>query len=102
SLAIEPVVDSVAVPDEPMRAYQANQDGMSLYNSQRFEDALFYFRQAAELAPDIYEYRRNYGLTLLQMGRNEAAEREFERALDLDDSDPLVYYNLGRISIEQG
>lgn len=101
TLGVEPE-DTVVLPDPRAEAYLINLDGWNASRDGRYEDAVDYFRQAVEIAPDVYDFRRNYGLTLFRLGRFVEAESELRQAIELDPSEALGYENLARTRLARG
>jgi serine/threonine protein kinase len=102
--------DTVALPEDTLQpvneaeaeAARLNGFGVEAHADSRYQEALDYFRRAVQLAPDNYQIRRNYGATLLTLRRYDEAERELNRAVEIDPTRPAAYANLGRLHIERG
>ena len=59
------------------------------------EKALHYFAQAVSLSPNNARLRDEYGIALLEAGREEEALQQLRKALELDDTYYLTYLYLG-------
>lgn len=90
------------VPSDEMRAQQLDILGRQSYRAGRFTDAVEYQREAVQLDPDVYEYRRNFGLTLLAIGDAEGAEEQFQDAIALNRDVSPAYFDLHRSQVALG
>ena len=73
-----------------------------LVRNERYEEALDYARQAAELMPDIAYVRRMYGILLSEQGQSTQALRELEVAARLDPAMTDIHYHLGVVLSDLG
>jgi tetratricopeptide (TPR) repeat protein len=64
--------------------------------------ALYYFRKAAELAPDEPAYQCHYGLCLIEMGQPRKGRRLLERAVELDPDEEEWLRHLTEHLMERG
>ncbi len=109
AIAPEPVVDSVpttepveeAVPTEA-DALINNLEGIRYYEAGDYPTALEQFRRALEIVPNNPEYRYNYALALLELGRNGEAADELERVIREDPSRPGAFYRLAEARLSLG
>ena len=58
------------------------------------------FTKAIELKPTAVHYN-NRGLASYYINLKEAAISDFDRALEIDNSDPTVYYNRGNVYLNK-
>jgi hypothetical protein len=72
----QPVDDPAA--DDPAGAYVSNRAGLRDLQSGNFQSALDHFRRASTVVPDNPEYRNNYAIALLNLGRYTEAASELE------------------------
>jgi tetratricopeptide (TPR) repeat protein len=104
TMAIVPA-DSLAqdsVPDQAaVDAFVHNQEGRRYYEAGQFQSAAQQYGLAVELKPENATYRRNYAVSLLQLGRSAEATRQLERALQLDPGLVLAYANLAQAQLAQ-
>jgi tetratricopeptide (TPR) repeat protein len=73
-------VQELAMPDKVERVFQK---GTQLLLKGDVEASLPYFRKAIEEAPSYFRSYHNLGLALYRLGQLDAAEREFQEAIDL-------------------
>ncbi|MFQ5655311.1 MAG: tetratricopeptide repeat protein [Planctomycetota bacterium] len=76
--------------------------GTTLFEQERYQDALKEFRAAVEAAPDVALPHVNLGSTLTVLGQHEGAKKHFQEALRIDPRHALVNYNLGTLLARQG
>ena len=62
------------------------------------DEAMASFRQALELNPHYLKARINLAFTLMEQERYGEAQEEFERALEIDSSHPLIHAALKEIA----
>ncbi|TWH76690.1 type IV pilus assembly protein PilF [Azomonas agilis] len=79
-----------------------NNYGSFLYDQGRYEEALARFQQATN--DPLYQERgrvfENLGLTSLKLGQTEQAREYFNRALRLDNQQPMVLLELAALSYD--
>jgi len=68
----------------------------------RNDEADAYFKRALEHDPVNLLARRYYGRTLFQAGRLDEAERQLRQVLTMNDAQPGVHYEIGRILLVRG
>lgn len=83
--------------EDPSLAYDAAECFMF---AGRFEDAAVYLEKAIALEPTAHLHNR-LGIALRKTGRLEQAEQSFLRALELENADPNLWFNLGRLYLDQ-
>ncbi len=69
---------------------------VAIWNDQ-FSEAEARFKQALNLQPNSADYLLHYGVLLAKMEQNERAMEMMLKAEQLDRSNPLTHYNLGRV-----
>lgn len=67
-----------------------------------YDDAVRHLELAAQLAPDSAHVLNRLGIVLRRLKRFEEAEYIYSRAMLLEDSDPNLFFNLGRLYFDQG
>ena len=75
-----------------------NNLGLSLFEKKDFRDAMDAFSKAIEIKPNAVHYN-NRGLANYYINLKEEAVKDFNKALEYDDSDPTVYYNRGNMGM---
>jgi serine/threonine protein kinase len=99
------VVPDIVVDDPPdptLDAFVYNDEGMRLFNQRQYAGALEMFEQAVRIDPLSADYRRNYGLTLMELGRAEEAAEQFESAIRIAPTRADSYFNLARVRQAMG
>lgn len=86
----------------PKAAVKAFQTGVRQRQAGHWEDAVLAFKQALDAAPGFYEARNNLGTVYLDQGFLPAAEVEFRRVIQEQQSDAIAYFNLGNICLLTG
>ncbi len=69
--------------------------GRKAEQKEKHEEAIRHYRKAIELAPGFYPARNNLGSVLLAKGDYEAAQKEFEAVIRINQNDAAAYLNLG-------
>lgn len=67
-----------------------------------YEDAVEYLLIAAKLSTSSARVLNRLGIALRKLKRYEESEIYFARALEQDKEDPNLYFNIGRLYLEQG
>ena len=96
------VVEEPAAEPGEQEAFDLNRRGIELFTAGNPEGALELFREAVSISPDNPDYRRNYGVALLERGFVIEAVEELDEAVDLDPNRPLPYFNLARARLAAG
>jgi tetratricopeptide (TPR) repeat protein len=65
-----------------------------------YEDASLYLARASALLPQSAHVLNHLGIALRKMGRFDIAEQKFRAALALENKDPNLYFNLGRLYLD--
>ncbi len=73
-----------------------------LYDNQRFEQALPYYRKALEINPGVPDVIVDAGVSYFNLQDYEVARQYFERALEVDGSHVNALYNMGIVSAQLG
>lgn len=73
------------------------QQGLSLYNMDKYEESLNAYDKALELNPNDFEAWNNKGIDLGLLGRYDEALTAFNNAVALNDSYAEAWYNMGVI-----
>jgi tetratricopeptide (TPR) repeat protein len=66
------------------------------------DDALRHYQKAIALAPDYYFAHNNLGSDYLSKSDFPAARHEFERVVELNQSDAAAYFNLSNVCMLSG
>lgn len=74
--------------------------GEALFDAQLFEEACEYLAKSLELSPGAIQVYNRIGIALRKLGRFEAAERYYRKAIEWKDDDPNIFFNLGRLYVE--
>ncbi|MQA89567.1 MAG: protein kinase [Gemmatimonas sp.] len=93
-----------APPDAPgpLDAYINDQEGRRYYRAGAYDSAWVQFNRAVQLEPDNPDYRRNYALALLAVGRPLDADREVRRAIQIAPNRAPPYQTLAQIRLALG
>jgi Flp pilus assembly protein TadD len=85
----------------PKKAVELYKKGMDNKKKGKNDQAVKYFEQAIDIAPNFYAAHNQLGVAYKEAGRKDDAEREFLRAHELNraDADPLI--NLTSLYIDQ-
>lgn len=67
-----------------------------------YEDAVYYLLIAAKLSTGSARVLNRLGIALRKLKRYDEAEIYFARALEQDKEDPNLYFNIGRLYLDQG
>jgi tetratricopeptide (TPR) repeat protein len=86
----QPQTTDDPVADDPAGAYVSNQAGLRDLQSGNFQSALDHFRRASMVVPENAEYRNNYAIALLNLGRYTEAASELEYITTSIDPDRVV------------
>ena len=73
------------------------QQGLDLYNQEKFSESLAAYEKALELDPKDFEAWNNKGIDLGLLGRYDEALTAFNNAVALNDSYAEAWYNMGVI-----
>ncbi|MBW3630629.1 MAG: protein kinase [Gemmatimonadetes bacterium] len=77
-------------------------EGLRLFGSRSFADAVARLQAAADLAPANASYRNDLGWALYEAGQYDAAARELSEVLRLDPRRAIAHANLGEVRLAQG
>ena len=78
----------------------ATEVGESFLQAGLYEDASNHLGAAARLTPDSAHVFNRLGIALRKMKRYDKAEQYFFHALKLEEGDPNLYFNLGRLYLD--
>lgn len=81
----------------PLLASQANAQGVAALEQGEYSTALQAFRRTVRIAPRTGRYHYNLGFTYATAGNAADAIREYQAALEYDDSFWPTYNNLGQL-----
>jgi tetratricopeptide (TPR) repeat protein len=98
-------IDLAREPSEEQKKRQEAlalfQNGVSLAQADKLEEALDAFRKAVELKPDLAEAHINLGLLLYRQGKADEAEKALLKALELKPEEPKTKEALANIYFEK-
>ena len=83
--------------DTALNAAEYNAMGKTLYQADKFEEALGYYQKAEEADINFRETYLNQGECLIMLDRFEDAEAAYNKALLLDKHDGELYFHLGNV-----
>jgi len=70
--------------------------GVELMQSERYEEALSFFKSATEKWPNLYEAHLHLAGTYLLLGKLQDSKEYYRRALAINPEDPRAYIGMGR------
>lgn len=76
--------------------------GYALFQKGQADEAIFQFRRAVEIAPDLAQTHDNLGNALSQKGRVDEAITEYRKALEINPNLAQTYNNLGLALFQKG
>lgn len=98
-------IDLAREPSEEQKKRQEAlalfQNGVSLAQADKLEEALDAFRKAVELKPDLAEALINMGLLLFRQDKADEAEKALLKALELKPEEPKTKEALANIYFEK-
>lgn len=86
----------------PKAATKEFKKGLSADGSGRKDDAILHYQKAIVMAPDFYYAHNNLGSDYLSKSDFAAARKEFERVIELNQSDAAGYFNLSNVCMLSG
>ena len=81
----------------PKPAVKEFQKGMKADQDGKKEDAIRHYQKAIEIAPDFYEAHNNLGSDYVSQSNFAGARKEFELAIQQNQSDAASYFNLANV-----
>jgi tetratricopeptide (TPR) repeat protein len=91
---------SVLVGEFPEDAQLMANVGEAFLQKGLYADASHYLTGASVLLPGSAHVLNHLGIALRKMGRLDIAEEKFRAALALEDKDPNLHFNLGRLYLD--
>ncbi len=88
-----------AIPTEAEKDFQYAQKAMRIQNYRKAEKL---FVEMTKKYPDLSGPYANLGIIYAHDGRDEDAEKQYKKALELNDENPLVYNQLGILYRQNG
>lgn len=76
--------------------------GTFLMTHNRSDEALSYFTEALNIAPNLASTHSNVGFVLIKTGKTDEGIQQLQKALELDPNLPDAHYNLGAALLQQG
>jgi tetratricopeptide (TPR) repeat protein len=86
----------------PKRAVKEFEKGLSADSEGKHDDAIRHYLKAVEIAPDFYLAHNNLGSDYQGKSDFPNARREFERVVQLNQSDAAAYFNLSNVCMLTG
>ena len=86
----------------PKPAVREFQKGLSADTTGKREDAIRHYQKAVTIAPDFYLAHNNLGSDYLSKADFPNARKEFERVVQLNQSDATAYFNLSNVCMLMG
>jgi len=68
----------------------------------RVTDAIFHARKAVEIRPGSVDAHSRLGVALSELGQNEEAKTQFQKALETGQIRPRIHYNLATLLLNSG
>jgi Flp pilus assembly protein TadD len=88
--------------DDQHEAYTAFRDGTRLLANNDAHAAVIALERARDLEPGTGSVRETLARAYFRTGRYEAAEREFEAALEIDPVNDYAHFGLGMCRLKAG
>lgn len=76
--------------------------GQIRYKQKRFQEAVYWYKEAVERAPDNRRYLHNLAATFAANNQPQLAEEKYRALLDMGDSQMLAYAELMEVLKSQG
>jgi len=86
----------------PKRAVKEYEKGLSADSEGKRDDAVRHYLKAVEIAPDFYLAHNNLGSDYQNKSDFPNARKEFERVVQLNQSDASAYFNLSNVCMLTG
>jgi tetratricopeptide (TPR) repeat protein len=67
-----------------------------------YTEAVKYLNMLEKEHPDIHEFNVSAGIYWFENGDRQKAEKYFQKAIELDPSKPLAYYEMGLLLVQKG
>jgi tetratricopeptide (TPR) repeat protein len=83
----------------PKAARKEFEKGLEADSAQKRDDAIRHYQKAIQAAPDFYYAHNNLGTDYLARSDFAAARKEFERVVELNQSDATAYFNLSNVCL---
>ena len=81
----------------PKQAFKEFQKGVQADEGGKKEDAIRHYQKALEIAPDFYPAHNNLGSDQLARNNLPEARTEFEKVIQLNQTDAAGYFNLANV-----
>lgn len=86
----------------PKAATREFKKGLSADADGKKDDAILHYQKAIAVAPDFYYAHNNLGSDYLSKSDFASAHKEFERVIELNQSDAAGYFNLSNVCMLSG
>jgi superkiller protein 3 len=87
--------------DSSERARVYYEQGISLSQEERYEEALSAFKKAVDSYPDYGDAYYNMGIVYHELDRDEQAIEAYQKAIDINPRDVTARNNLGNVYIRR-
>jgi Flp pilus assembly protein TadD len=86
----------------PKAARKEFEKGLEADRANKRDDAIRHYKKAIQGSPDFYYAHNNLGSDYLGQSDFAAARKEFERVIELNQSDATAYFNLSNLCMLMG
>ena len=86
----------------PKRAVKEFEKGLAADAAGKQDDAIRHYQKAVGIAPDFYRAHNNLGSDYVSKSDFPDARKEFERVVQLNQSDAAAYFNLSNVCMLTG
>ncbi len=97
--------DSEVIPSALIKvaeeAFDLNTKGLDALNLENYDEALTFFKKAAQTLPNYSDAINNCGVVYFRRGNISLAEETWQKVIEIDPEYAIVYYNLGILSFNK-
>jgi len=86
----------------PKQATKEFEKGVQADKSGQTDNAVKHYTKAIQISPDLYYAHNNLGSDYLSQSKFAPARAEFEKVIELNQSDAAGYFNLGNVCMLMG
>jgi len=88
---------NIKAPKNPETLFKM---GYTLAQQERDDEALEYYKDALSLAPNDIAIHQALASLYRKMGEYASAQMHLNKSLELDDKNPITYYNYGNLLVD--